>query len=210
MLKGKRNDNSKSSKRNGRIKSDLAAISRSLQQKIDQYNLALKQRDLERVALAKADDRIVYIEQAQTLVQQVSQTVQQQAHNRMASIVSRCLEAIFDDPYQFKIHFERKRGKTEARLVFIRDEDIDPMTGAGGGVVDVGAFALRLACVLFTRPPCRRVMILDEPFKHLKPPEVYGPRIVRLLKVLAKDFKMQFIMVQNLPEFQAGKIVEID
>lgn len=175
------------------------------------YYTAQEILEKERKEVIKSEDRIVWCEQAQEIVQTISQQVQQKAHKQIGSVVSRCLEAIFDDPYKFKIHFERKRGRTEARLVFIRDrEEIVPLSGAGGGVIDVAAFALRIASILLTRPPSRRIVILDEPFKHLKPASYYGSRIVQLIKSLAKDFKIQFIMVQNLPEFQAGKIIEIE
>jgi DNA repair exonuclease SbcCD ATPase subunit len=162
----------------------------------------------EKQALAKADNMVVYCEQAQQLVQEVAQHVQQQVHNRIASVVSRCLKAVFDEPYEFKIHFERKRGRTAARLVFVRDGmEIVPMQGSGGGVLDVAGFALRIACLVLARPKVRRLLVLDEPFKFVS--SEYRERVRDLLETLAEEMGIQFVMVTHIPELQTGKIVRV-
>lgn len=141
-------------------------------------------------------------------MQEVTQHVQQQVHNRIASVVSRCLKAVFDEPYDFKIHFERKRGRTEARLVFIRNgEEIVPMQGSGGGVIDVAGFALRIACLMLARPKLRRLVVLDEPFKFVS--SEYRERIRDLLETLSEEMGIQFVMVTHISEIQTGKIVRI-
>jgi len=148
---------------------------------------------------------------AQQIVQEVAQQVQQAAHDRIASVVTQCLQAVFDEPYTFRIDFERKRGRTEARLLFVRGKlEIDPLDAAGGGVIDVAAFALRVACLILSRPQLRRVLILDEPFAHVKPPEVLGPRICEMLEMLSREFDIQFIIIPSIEQFyQIGKAVQI-
>ena len=146
---------------------------------------------------------------AQELAQGVAQAVQQQAHDQIARVVSRCLETVFEEPYEFHIHFERKRGRTEARLVFERDEiEVDPMTASGGGVVDVASFALRLSCLVLNKPPLRRLLILDEPFRFLS--EGYRLRIREMMMSLAKEMKTQFIMVTHIHELRTGTVIEFD
>jgi DNA repair exonuclease SbcCD ATPase subunit len=146
--------------------------------------------------------------EAQQIAQEVAKGVQEQAHHQLAGIVSRCLETVFDEPYEFQIEFQRKRGRTEARLYFTRDDvEVDPMTASGGGVVDVAAFALRLSCLCMSQPPLRRVMVLDEPFKFLS--EEYRERVRDLLLALAVDFGVQFIMVTHVEEFKIGKVKEL-
>jgi len=147
---------------------------------------------------------------AQELAQQVAQAIQQQAHDQIAEVVSRCLSAVFDEPYVFRIHFERKRGRTEARLVFEREGmEVDPMTASGGGVVDVAAFALRLSCLILNKPPLRRVLILDEPFRFVSEQGEYQSRVRELLETLAREMGVQFIMVTHINELKAGKVVEL-
>lgn len=147
-------------------------------------------------------------EEAQRVCQMVAQAVQQQAHDRIAGVVSRCLEAVFDEPYEFKILFEQKRGRTEASLVFVRgDQTLDPLTASGGGVVDVAAFALRVSCLLLARPALRRVLVLDEPLKFVS--EQYRPRARAMIEKLAEDLGIQFIIVTHDEAYKTGKVVEL-
>lgn len=170
-----------------------------------QAKLTLKQ---ERAQLVSAEEASTDAEEAQRIVQLVAQTVQQQAHERIAGVVSRCLSAVFDEPYEFKVLFEQKRGRTEARLVFMQgEEEVDPMTAAGGGVVDVAAFALRLSALMLSRPPLRRVLLLDEPFRFVS--VCYRERVRRLLEELSKELGVQFIMITHMEELKTGTIIEL-
>lgn len=162
----------------------------------------------ERQSLETTRQQIKHWTEAQSILQQVAQTIQQNVHTQIANVVSHCLRTIFEEPYQFKIHFEQKRGRTEARMVFERDGvEIDPLRASGGGVVDVAAFALRLACLVLSRPRKRLLVVLDEPFKFLSADN--RPRVKQLLESLAEDMGVQFIMVTHIDELRTGTIVEI-
>lgn len=156
-----------------------------------------------------ADKRAASTAEALTIAQEIATTLQHTAHARIAAVVDRCLAAIFDDPYEFRIDFVRTGKRTEARLYFVRDgHPVDPMTASGGGVVDVAAFALRVAALILSRPPRRRLMILDEPFKNLS--EEYHAAARDMLLMLANDFGVQFVMVTHISELRVGKIVELE
>ncbi len=161
------------------------------------------------VARAVATEARMAAEKAQQIIQDVAGRVQQVAHDRVAGVVSRCLEAVFDDPYSLKITFDQKRGKTEARLTFVRGElELDPLEESGGGVVDVAAFALRLASLLHARPQRRRLLVLDEPFKHVAINVM--PKVGALLLSLAKDLNVQFVIVTHSKHLHVGKVVEVE
>jgi DNA repair exonuclease SbcCD ATPase subunit len=161
-----------------------------------------------RTEYAGSIKRLVAAEDAQRLAQSVAAQVQQQAHNRIAGVVSKCLESVFDEPYTFKIDFQQKRGKTEAVLAFERaGETIDPLTSSGGGVIDVSSFALRLSSLVLRRPPVRKVLVLDEPFKFLS--AEYRERLVGMLTLLTSEFGMQFIMVTHIRELEIGKVLHL-
>lgn len=148
------------------------------------------------------------VQQAQEITQAVATIVQQQAHERIAGIVSKCLAVVFEEPYQFKINFEQKRGKTEARLSFVRDgHELDPTEDSGFGTVDVAAFALRLASLVLARPGRRRTIVLDEPMKFVS--RDYHPRIRTMLDMLSKELDVQLIIVTHLPKLQIGKVFEL-
>ncbi len=160
-----------------------------------------------------AEEAIVLLEtsqEAQKTIQIIAQTIQQQAHQKISEIVSKCLDAVFDDPYELKIDFQQKRGKTEAKLLLVRDgvELDDPLNASGGGVIDVAAFALRIACLCLTKPQKRRLIVLDEPFKFVS--QEYRHRLVRMLKALSDDMKIQFLIVTHLDNFEIGKVVKIN
>ncbi len=175
----------------------------------------MAQRTAAHVALVTARDAVNTAEtayqdadEAQQIVQAVAETIQEEAHDRIAGVVSRCLAAVFDEPYEFKIQFERIRGRTEARLQFIRDGmAINPLDGSGGGVVDVAAFALRVSCLMLARPACRRVVILDEPFRFVS--RSYRGRVRAMLEGLQKDLQIQMVMVTHIEEFHMGSVVDL-
>lgn len=185
-----------------------------LNQLLIDHRAASTQVKSEQKALIQAEDDLANSEEAQKIIQYTAQTVQQKAHDSIAGVVSRCLESIFDDPYKFKIEFERKRGRTEAKLIFLKNGIVfdDPLNQIGGGVNDVAAFALRLACIILNRPPKRRVIVLDEPFKDIRGKQ-YRERVRSLVLQLSEELGIQFILNIDLdvyPEFALGKVIEIE
>lgn len=186
----------------------LALLRREVDSKAADFRAATTTFERERKELIAAEDRVVDCEEAQKIAQLVAQTVQQQAHKRISSVVSRCLSIVFDEPYEFKIIFEQKRGRTEARLVFIKDEqEVDPMSASGGGVVDVASFALRLSCILLSKPAVRRLMVMDEPFKFVS--ASYQPRVRAMLEQLSEELKVQFVYVTHVELLKTGKVIEL-
>ena len=172
-----------------------------------QRNHARQVLEEETVNLEKTRLTLSYHKQAVEVVQLVAQSVEQAVHDKIAGVVSSCLNSVFDDPYEFKITFERKRNRTEARLSFVRDGlEVDPMTASGGGVVDVAAFALRVAC-LSLKQDIDKVLVLDEPFRFLS--KEYRPRIRQLLQTLSADLGIQFIIVTHMDILKCGKVVEL-
>jgi DNA repair exonuclease SbcCD ATPase subunit len=174
-----------------------------------EYHLAGRQLTHDKKSLKEASRLFRRTEKAQKIVQAVAQAVQQQAHDKIAQVVTKCLEAVFgEEAYEFRIVFERKRGKTEARLAFFRDGlELDPIDGVGIGVVDLASLALRLACLVLKRPKRRRLLVLDEPFRHLS--RNYQRHAATLIKTLAEEFDVQFIMVTHSEELAIGKVIRI-
>lgn len=187
----------------------------SLHQKIHErtieYQTAKEAEEQEGKELKKSKDELAAYEEAQSIAQDVAKQIQEQAHAQIAKVVSICLEAVFDEPYYFQIHFERKRGRTEAYLTFEKEgKEVDPLDSAGGGVIDVAAFALRLACLLLSRPRLRPVMILDEPFKNLSKSKGYLDRVPDMLISLSEEFGVQFLMVTHIDELKIGTVIELE
>lgn len=181
---------------------------RSVNTKLSALAVARHRLRDERKGLLQAEDREAALREAQSLAQTVAAAVQEEAHAKLADIVTRSLAAVFDVPYVFKIRFETKRGRTEAVLAFERGGlEVDPMTAAGGGVVDVAAFALRISCLLISRPPLRRLLVVDEPMKMLS--KEYSERVRELILMLAQELDIQFIIVTHNPELACGTVIRL-
>ena len=187
---------------------DLTALRKRVNEKVGELNALRLHYKASLRQLQETNELVEATAEAQELAQHVAQAIQQQAHEQIAGVVSRGLSAVFDEPYVFRIHFERKRGRTEARLVFEREGvEVDPMTASGGGVVDVASFALRLSCMVLNKPSLRRVEIMDEPFKFVS--EEYRERVKVFLETLAQEMGIQFVMVTHINELKTGAVKEL-
>lgn len=160
--------------------------------------------------LAEAEERYQTAITARQIVQDLAQAVQQKVHERIAGVVSKCLAAVFPRPYTFHIVFVKKRGKTEAELEFRRDgHTLRPREGVGGSVLDVAAFALRLACLGLQRPKRRKLVVIDEGFRGVSKRQMNKKRTRKLLETLASELGFQIIQVSHDVGFRAGTVVEI-
>lgn len=131
---------------------------------------------------------------AREVINIVAKETQQQLEMRITNIVTMALAAVFPDPYEFKLVFNERRNQTEADLLLVRDgEELSPVEGAGGGVLDVVSFALRIAVLLMSNH--RRIIILDEPFRHLSAD--LQPKASEMMKMLSDKLGIQFIMVSH-------------
>jgi DNA repair exonuclease SbcCD ATPase subunit len=139
------------------------------------------------------------IEEAQIIIQTVSQGTQNQITEYISDLVSSALEAVFDNPYRLSLEFVQKRGKTEAVLKFLRDGcEIDPIDASGGGVINIAALSLRIGLWSLLKET-RNVILCDEPAHFLHDSEAQG-RFAELLSSLSKELNLQIIMVTGEKE----------
>lgn len=187
---------------------ELETLRKSVNIRLHKLALAQSRCKVERACLYSLQFKQEQIQTAVKLSQEVAEAVQREAHSQIADVVSRSLEAVFDEPYTFQINFEQRRGRTEASLTFERDGLIvDPMTASGGGICDLGSFALRLSCLLLSKPPLRKLIVLDEPLKFLS--VEFRPRARMLIESLSKELGVQFLIITHLEEFHCGKVIQL-
>lgn len=173
------------------------------------YRAAKSALDGEKKALETAKAEEATISEAKDVLQQVGQEVQQQAHQKIAGVVTHCLQAVFGKQFRFEIRFERKRGRTEAQLVLLKkDLEVDALYGSGGGVVDVAAFALRVSALMMTKPPLRRLLCLDEPMRNIHG-HAQRERAKELIESISRELGIQIVMCTGLEWLQCGRIVEV-
>ncbi len=168
---------------------------------LDEYNAYCARAEYAKCKLFDTQKQLEKAEQdyqnalkAREIINIVAKDTQQQLEMRITNIVSMALAAVFPDPYQFKLVFNERRNQTEADLLLVRDgEELSPVEGAGGGVLDVVSFALRIAVLLMSN--YRRIIILDEPFRHLSAD--LQSKASEMMKMLSDKLGIQFIMVSH-------------
>jgi len=143
------------------------------------------------------EEKINNIEKAQLIIQNVAKQTLKELECQLSNIVSPALAAIFDDPYKLSVSFIINRGKTECNLLFEQNGKLfNPFFDSGGGVIDVAAIALRIAIWRLIIPSPRNVLILDEPFQHLKGEEA-NKKAIQMIKTISKQMGIQIIMVSD-------------
>lgn len=159
--------------------------------------LLIEQLDEVKLLHRKASIMSRKLEEAQTIIRTVAIQTQQQLQFHISAITTSALEAVFFDPYEFKLQFVERGGKTEADAVFFRNnEQIDPMTGSGGGAIDVAAFSLRVSA--WKLAGTRSTLILDEPFRFLS--RNLHSKAAEMLQEISKKLSLQIIMVTHSEE----------
>ena len=137
-------------------------------------------------------------EQAHKIIETVGLATQQQLSINISDIASLAMNAIYDDPYTLSVEFIKRREQIECDLTFSRGDvsNIEPMASSGGGVIDVVAFALRVASWSMQIPHSINTLILDEPFLHVKGVDA-NRRILELLHTISQKLNLQIIMIAD-------------
>lgn len=176
--------------------------------KITQYRTLLNQLKVEKAQIEKSiavvesellenKRSLRQHEQAREILREAGLKTQESLSFHIAEITSLAQEVVFDKPYTLGVSFVNRRNKTECDLYFQRDgEQLDPMEDSGGGPLDVAAFSLRVACWCMEDPISNNVLVLDEPFKHLKG-ESANLRVLDMVQQISQKLNLQIIMVSD-------------
>lgn len=144
---------------------------------------------------------------AQKGLQEIASKVQHKVHKQLVRIVSRCLSTVFGRRCELRVFFEKKRGKTEARFMFLEDGKKVGPNSTSGALREVTGLALRVTKIILSRPPVRRLLILDEPFLALT--KENKERMAALLKSLSKELDLQIILCTHDQALQVGTVIDL-
>lgn len=179
----------------------------SLNRFLNQRSMALETIRREKIKLQEAKEQVHHVQEAQDRLQRIAQGMQQSAHRAVSTVVSRCLSIVFEEPYEMRIEFDRKRGRTEAEFLYYRNHHkVDPRV-TSGGVMQVAALALRQANLLLAQPPARRLLVLDEPMLGVS--AANRPRVAALFQMMAEKMGMQLLIATHDPSLMIGKVIEL-
>ena len=167
--------------------------------KLERYNALYEAETSRRVALENKrtalEGRSENIALAVKFVQSTAERLQSNVTGFLTQCVQAALDIVFPGAYGFQMEFGSRRNQTELDLYLVRNgEKVDPMSAAGGGVVDVISFALQVCCLLLSGK--RKVLILDEPFKFIRGEA--RDALGSLLTLLSAKSGVQVIMVADV------------
>lgn len=169
-------------------------------------NIKTKEKDLR-----KNKRTLENVFEAQVVLQKAAQMTQEKLEYYISDMVNLALSSIFGDMYTFSLSYESKRGQSEASMKVFKDStSLSIMDDIGGGVVDVIAFALRIASWKICQPfSTRPVIILDEPFRFLS--SEFQILAGDMITSLSKNLNLQFIIVTHSENLMgtATKIFEV-
>lgn len=168
---------------------------------VAQYNrgrikreLCIEQLKERKDQVTKAKNYIEVVEEAQVTLQTAAQETQQQLRYHIEDLVQTAMDTIFPGKYTFCVDFELKRGKTEASMYVEQGvAKMNPMDSNGGGLADIIALGLRMAC--WTLSKTDNLLIMDEPYKNLS--AGYRPLMGEILKTLSRKLGLQVITVTH-------------
>lgn len=197
--------------------------SASLQRERDRVAVLVDQANAKREALAGAIEkskrelnglieRSKILDSVLEVLTSVADSQREVSKARIERTVTFALRAVFGDAIQFRLGATIKRGAIASRpeigyRIGKPGKSIAKGTPAiawvgldevGGGVVDVTAFALRVAILSMVRPKPFPVLIADEPFKHVS--NKHLPAVASMLRSLADGSGIQFIIVSHEQE----------
>jgi DNA repair exonuclease SbcCD ATPase subunit len=140
------------------------------------------------------------LEQVRVLLQKTSDYAREQSRQKIESLVTNCLQYIFDSSIEFRIEMNEVRGRSEAEFYVVSKFNGEviktkPQEARGGGVVDIVSLAIRVAMLQCSSLEIDGPIILDEPAKHVS--DEYITQVAEFLKQISEMFNRQVIMVTH-------------
>lgn len=140
------------------------------------------------------------LEKVKILLQKVSKHTREQARRQIETLVTNCLQYIFDSEIEFKIEIDEVRGRPEAEFYTVNKYDdkvvkMKPQEAKGGGVVDIISLAVRVAMLQCSNLDIKGPVIFDEPAKHVS--DEYIIQVGEFLKQISRMFDRQVILVTH-------------
>lgn len=152
------------------------------------------------VHIADARSEIDILEQVTTLLQGLEASWNKQFQTSVAKVISRGLTLVFEEPMELRIVPKVRGDVTTVDFKIVQGEgknaiETDIMGAKGGTVVALVNVLIRALLILSSRPPLRRLLILDEPFGLAD--DQYIPAFGSLLRELCDKLGFQIIVVSH-------------
>lgn len=134
---------------------------------------------------------------AKWLLSEAHKRTQNNFKGYVQNLVTLAINSVFQDRvFKFLVDFEIKRGKPEC-LLRVQEGDSEPYfpkDEMGGSIVDIICFALRIVLKSLEVNKTRKVVMLDEPFKHTGE---LSSLAGEMLKKVSKKLGLQILMITH-------------
>lgn len=177
---------------------NLLGIQKEIIEKEAELKNEIKSLEKNKKKKLKLNEILKDHQEALIIVQKASKLTQEHLSRHLAGIVTKALATVFEEKYKFKIEWVERRNSTEADFKLFKNGRERAIFGSSGfGIADIISFALRVAYVLLLGK--RKLLILDEPFRHL---DVYHqPYAAHLVNQLAEELDIKFIISTHHKDF---------
>ena len=167
---------------------------------VGEKNSLLRLMEEKKSFIDKKEHDVGVLVKARWVLSEVARLTQERFKEKVESLATMAIRAVFDRPFDFVLEFERKRNKLECRPV-VKEGDAEyvPKDDMGGGIIDVLSFALRVVLWSMQRPRSRNTIILDEPMKYVGKGELLD-RAGRMLREVSRGLGLQLILVTHEPQ----------
>lgn len=182
------------------LNKELELLKNFLLREQGKRDILLEQLHKNKISVEKIIVDQELLEKVVILFQKTSEFARLQAKKQIETLVTKCLQYVFETDVEFVIEIDELRGKANAEFYVINTSDdmilkTKPELSRGGGVVDIISLALRIAFLQIHKPRIEGPLILDEPAKHLSEEYVYN--VGDFLKQTSEMFNRQIIMVTH-------------
>jgi DNA repair exonuclease SbcCD ATPase subunit len=145
------------------------------------------------------DDKIVKHNDIAELLRNLSVEMKENLKEMIEGLTTKALRSIWqEEDVSFILEFEEKRGQIETDFIIEYEgmEVRDILNTCGGGMADVVSFMLRVVVHQFYSPSLPDVLILDEPFKHVRG-EQYINRLGEFIQEISDELDFQMIITSH-------------
>lgn len=182
------------------LDSELSKLKDYISKEEGKKEKLVEQLNDNRAKIKEMTIEIEKLEKVTILFQKTSVFAREQAKKQIETLVTKCLQYVFESDIEFVIEIEELRNKANAEFYVINEiEDTiiktKPELSRGGGVVDIVSLALRIAFLQVHKPLIQGPLILDEPAKHVSEEYIYN--VGDFLKQTSEMFNRQIIMVTH-------------
>lgn len=183
-----------------KLENKLSEVEAYINRQEGKRDQLLETRDTIDRELIEITEEYDLLEEVMILFQKTSDYARNQAKHQIESLVTKCIQYIFESDIEFQIELDELRNKANAEFYVISNAfdyflKTKPEQSRGGGVVDIISLALRISFMQTHKPPVEGPLILDEPAKHVS--EEYIHNVGEFLKQSSRMFNRQIIMVTH-------------